>query len=77
MEGEQIETVLKNRVGDIDRYLAMFDDFERTCMKDWPQGMVFTVGLARSVMSAMKQYIEEHGDQLQTEATAAKRAAAG
>jgi DNA-binding PadR family transcriptional regulator len=77
MDAEQIGTVLKSRLGDIDRYLAMFDDFERTCMRDWPKGMVFSVGLARSVMSAMKQYIEEHGDQLRTESTAGKRAAAG
>lgn len=77
MDSEQIETVLQNRLGDIDRYLAMFDGFEQTCMQDWPPGMVFTVGLARSVMSAMKTYIEEHGDQLATEATAGQRAAAG
>ena len=33
-------------------------------MKDWSQGMVFTVGLARAVMTAMKHYIEAHGENL-------------
>lgn len=64
MTPAQIETVLGNRIADIDRYLEMFDEFEDTCMKDWPQGMVFTVELARAVMTAMKQHIEAHGEQL-------------
>ena len=64
MSPAQIKTVLGSRIADIEHYLEMFDGFEDTGMKDWSQGMVFTVGLARSVMTAMKRYIEEHGEEL-------------
>ena len=64
MSPAQIETVLGNRIADIERYLDMFDEYEASCMKDWPQGMVFTVGLGRAVMTAMKQYIDANGANL-------------
>lgn len=77
MTAEQIETVLGSRIGEIDRYLGMFDEFEATCMTDWPKGRVFTVGLARAVMTAMKQYIEEHGQSLLETKRLEGRAASG
>ena len=46
-------------------------------MKDWPQGMVFTVGLARTVMTAMKRYIEEEGHSLLETQHLEERAASG
>jgi DNA-binding PadR family transcriptional regulator len=77
MTPEQIRTVLGSRVGEIDRYLGMFDEFEATCMNDWPKGMVFTVGLARAVMTAMKQYIEKEGHSLLDSQHLEERAASG
>ena len=41
MEAEQIDTVLENRLAEIDRYLAMFDEFEASCMKDTCSGMAY------------------------------------
>lgn len=75
MEAEQIDTVLENRLAEIDRYLAMFDEFEASSMKDTCSGMVFTVGLARSVMEAMRNYIVSHGEQLRHASPHGERAA--
>lgn len=77
MTAEQIQAVLKNRVADIEHYEAMFDEFENTCMPDWPAGAVFTVGLGRTVMGAMKRYIEEHGQTLLEHAEEQQQSAAG
>lgn len=64
MTPAQIRTVLGSRIEEIRQYLALFDEFERTCMCDWPKGMVFTVELARTVMEAMQSFIEENGQAL-------------
>lgn len=68
MTSEQVETVLANRIADIERYEAIFDDFECSCLETTPNGMHFTVGLGRAVMAAMKKYIEEQGHLLQKDA---------
>lgn len=75
MTPTQIETVLKSRIAAIEGYEAMFDEFERTGMHDWPAGARFTVGLGRAVMVAMKQYIEEHGHTLLEEPRIQQRTA--
>lgn len=64
MSAAQIETVLDSRVAEIDHYLNMFDDFENSCMDDWPPGMRFVCGCGKTVMQAMKKYIEENRDEL-------------
>lgn len=64
MSPEQVATVLNNRVAEIEEYEKLFDAFEHTCMHATPNGMHFTVGIARAVMLAMKRYIEENGQQL-------------
>lgn len=64
MEPDQLRTVLGNRIAEIEEYEKLFDEFEHTCMKSTPHGMGFTVGMGRAVMTAMKRYIEEHGDEL-------------
>lgn len=77
MTPQQIETVLGSRIDEINGYFEMFDEFEHTCMQDWPKGMVFTVGLARAVMQAMKQYIEDNGQALIDGPAETPRAATG
>jgi DNA-binding PadR family transcriptional regulator len=61
---EQIEAVLQHRIAEIEEYEELFDKFEHTCMQETPNGMSFTVGIARAVMLAMKKYIQENGQQL-------------
>jgi DNA-binding PadR family transcriptional regulator len=69
MTPEQVATVLQSRLAEIEAYEKLFDDFEQTCMRDTPQGMCFTVGIARAVMLAMKKYILEHGHELHADST--------
>ncbi len=64
MEPEQVRTVLDHRLNELKHYQTLFDEFEHSCMKSTPHGMRFTVGIGRAVMNAMKDYIEEHGDEL-------------
>jgi len=75
MTPEQIETVLANRVGEIEQYMAMFHDLECTCMEDWPNGMKFVCGFGRAMTEAMQKYIEENRDMLIEQPTAKKTAA--
>lgn len=77
MTPDQVQTVLDSRITEIDRYLTMFDEFECTCMEQTPNGMHFTVGLGRAVMSAMKKYLEEHGHILLENPQIGKRPATG
>lgn len=65
MSDEQVATVLSNRVAEIESYEVLFDEFEQTCMHGTPHGMNFTAGIARAVMLAMKNYIQENGHKLQ------------
>ena len=64
MGSEQVEAVLDNRVAEIEAYEKLFDEFEHSRMQETPNGMHFTVGIARAVMVAMKKYIEENGHKL-------------
>lgn len=77
MKPEQIRTVLENRLAEIDQYMALFDEIESSGMADWPNGMVFTVGLGRAVMNAMQRYVEEHGHMLLEPQDIPKPATAG
>jgi PadR family transcriptional regulator AphA len=61
LTAEQLQTVLANRVAEIEAYEKLFDEFEHTCMHETPNGMQFTVGIGRAVMLAMKKYIQENG----------------
>lgn len=64
MSPEQIEAVLASRLAEIDEYLHMFNEFETSCMQDWPPGMRFVCGFGKTGMQAMKKHIEEHRDEL-------------
>jgi PadR family transcriptional regulator AphA len=67
MDADQVQTVLDNRVAEIEEYEKLFDEFEHKCMKETPNGMHFTVGIGRAIMQAMKQYIQENGHELHVE----------
>ena len=77
MNAGQIETIFKNRIAEIEKYEAMFDEFAKTGMSEWPAGAVFTVGLARAVMGAMKTYIQENGQVLLADSGTGQKTATG
>ncbi len=60
MRPQQIEAVLDNRVKESARYLEIFNQFETSCMKDWPQGMKFVLGFGKAIMQTITQYIDEN-----------------
>jgi PadR family transcriptional regulator AphA len=64
MSPDQIETVLSNRILEIERYMEMFHELETTCMKDWPEGMRFVCGFGKAMTEAMQKYIEENKELL-------------
>ena len=60
MSEEQVETVLANRLDEIDTYMGMFDEIQSNCSRDWPPGMQFVVGFGRAMVEAKQKYIEEN-----------------
>ena len=76
MTPEQIDTVLANRLVDIDRYLEMFHEFETSCIDDWSPGMRFVCGFGKAVTQTIRQYIEENSDMLTTGAETRRSATA-
>lgn len=77
MEAEQIETVLTNRLVDIERYLEMFQKFETSCIDDWPPGMRFVCGFGKAVTETIKQYVKENRHMLTEQADEEQRSAVG
>ena len=67
MTNDQLQTVLNNRIKEIDRYLQMFNEFETSGMDDWSPGMQFVCGCGKTVMQALKRYIEENENLLTNE----------
>ncbi len=60
MSDEQIDTVLEDRLAEVERLMKLFDEMESECMQDWPAGMRFVFGFGRAMTDAKKQYIEEN-----------------
>lgn len=75
MRPQQVEAVLDNRVKETARYLEMFDQFETSCMEDWPQGMKFVLGFGKAVMRTITQYIDENRHMLLEEDKSEHRSA--
>lgn len=60
MTAENITAVLENRLGEIERYKAIFDDIEIRCECDWPPGMKFVLGFGKAISATMEQYIKDN-----------------
>jgi DNA-binding PadR family transcriptional regulator len=68
MSPEQIQTVLDSRIENAEQNLRIIDDFENSRDREWPAGVLFTLGFGRAMLHAMKTYVEENRDILETEA---------
>ena len=77
MTREQIEVVLDNRVKDANDHLELFNEFETTCMHDWPQGAKFVLGFGQTMMKAMRKYVTENRHMLFEESDSEKQSATG
>jgi PadR family transcriptional regulator AphA len=60
MPGEQVETVLDNRLEDCAYYTKMISEIEANCMDDWPPGQKFVAGFGKAMIAAMEKYVEEN-----------------
>ncbi len=77
MTREQIDTIISHRKQEFDQYLKMFADFEADGLKDWTPGMRFVCGFGKAVTTAIRAYLEEHGDTMTAKDTDNRKAAAG
>ena len=60
MDPADVEAVLDNRLGDIERIKTLFRDIESDCGHDWSKGMQFVLGFGKAVTAAMEQYINDN-----------------
>lgn len=60
MKAEDVEAVLDNRLGEIERYKTIFNDIEKSCEHNWPSGMKFVLGFGKAMSAATEQYINEN-----------------
>ena len=60
MSPDDVKAVLDNRLGEIERYKAIFDDIEADCGTNWPPGMQFVLGFGKAISAATEQYINEN-----------------
>ena len=77
MPEEHIRTILEHRRSEVDRYLDMFEQFEKNDLEDWTPGMQFVCGFGKAVITAIGDYLDEHGDDLLATKEQTDRAAAG
>lgn len=63
MSPDQVASILDDRLRALERYLAMFDEFERSS-DGWTDGMRFVCGFGRAMSRASIAYINEHRDAL-------------
>ena len=64
MPPEQIETVLKSRLDDVNHWLELIAEAEACCYEEWPPGLKFVAGFGKAMSLAMKKYVEENGHML-------------
>ncbi len=74
MPPEQIETVVANRLREIERYIDMFEEFESSSTDDWSPGMRFVCGFGKAVTQTMRRYVREHAPMLTGGAAAGRKA---
>lgn len=75
MSDEQLDIVLCNRIADIERDLQLIHEYETSCMQDAPQGMRFVCGCGKTLLNAMKTYIEQNRNLLVTDESPQRTAA--
>jgi len=77
MSDEQINTVVKNKLGEIDEFLEMIEQFQAESCPGIGPGAQFVAGYGKHMASAFKQYVEENRQLLVGPATVDAKAATG
>lgn len=60
MQADDVEAVVDNRLGEIERYKTIFKEIEQRCDMQRPAGMKFVLGFGKAVSAAMEQYINDN-----------------
>ena len=60
MSAEDIETVLDNRIKNLEYYQKMISDIECCHSVDWTPGKRFVAGFGKMMTETMKRYVEEN-----------------
>lgn len=60
MHADDVEAVVDNRLGEIERYKTIFKEIEQRCDMQRPAGMKFVLGFGKAVSAAMEQYINDN-----------------
>lgn len=69
MTPAQVQTVLDSRIRDADENLQFIDEFENGFDHEAPAGVRFTLGFGRAMLHAMKNYVEENRNMLESDET--------
>ncbi len=77
MTEEQIDTVLDNKLAEIDKFLALLDEPCNRERRTMSSGAGFVAGFGRHVTSSLRKYIEENRDMLKAGRGDEKKIAAG
>ena len=77
MTAEQIDTVIENRLEELDRYIRMFDELKQNDVETWPVGARFVAGFGEAVTKTIKRYIQENRGRLTQEESPEAKSATG
>ena len=77
MSDEQINTVVDNKLGEIDEFLEMIEQFQAINCPGMGTGAQFVAGYGKHMASAFKQYVEENRQLLAGSAVADAKVATG
>lgn len=77
MTDEQINAVVDHRLGEIQKLLQVFEEFDECDLGEVPEGAKFVAGFGRAVACACRDYIEANRDMLVDQRTPELKTAAG
>ena len=77
MPDEQVDTVVKNKLEELDEFLKLIEEFSASDCHGMGPGAQFVAGFGKHMASSFKQYIEKNRGLLAVPATAEVKSATG
>jgi hypothetical protein len=77
MPDEQVDTVVENKLEELDEFLKLIEEFAAGDCHGMGPGAQFVAGFGKHMASSFKQYIEMNRDLLAVPATTEVKSAAG
>jgi hypothetical protein len=60
MPEEQVDTMFRNKLAEIDEFLVLIEEFTACECSTMPKGAQFVAGFGKHMASSFKQYIEDN-----------------